>query len=378
MTLPSPSARADGPAASAHPREDGDPRCRQLRAEARSQAALLYAPTLSAEVLRLPAQGDETGTGMFPGSGLQVRSSFSQSLIDVWRGRTLEDIAQASCEELVAGDQLRRALEGAVEGARRDAVAARLAVLETALPKLAAVTARAEAQRDRGLITMLEADAIAAKADDLRRAILRQRAMLAELAPPTPGEREVPADPAALAGLLHRLRQAATAGAEGKARLRRLRAWDLRLRGGVIPAQPADWYGGVELRVDLGAIVQGAAEADAEAARRAAMEQRRDGLVHRVAELERRLGAAARILAEERELVATERARTARRLTALDEHGEVPAAVGHRDAAELRLIELDAEDAYLEALVDAYRPFAAAAETTGASAARHRPQPTTD
>ncbi|HJK98290.1 MAG TPA: hypothetical protein RMF84_13750 [Polyangiaceae bacterium LLY-WYZ-14_1] len=329
----------------------------------------MYAPSLSAEILRLPAQGDETGTGMFAGSGLQIRSSFSHSLVDVWRGRTLEDIAQASCAELVAADQLRQALEGAVEGARRRAVAARLAVLETALPRLEAVTERAAAQRERGLITLLEADAIAGRADDLRRAILRQRAELAALGPPPSGDQlDGPVDPAAFARWLHRLRQAAADGARGEARLRRLRAWDLRLRGGVIPGQPADWYGGVELRLNLGAVFQGAAEADAEAARQAAMEQRRDGLVLRVAELERRLGATARILAEERELVAMERARTARRLTALDDHPELPSAVGQRDAAELRLIELDAEDAYLAALVAAYRPFVPPASATAASA----------
>jgi len=352
-------ARAGDGAASADVRPDvgagDDARCRQLRAEAASRAALLYAPTLSAEVLRLPQRGDDTGTGVFQGTGMQLRGVLSHSLVDLWRGLTVERAADASCAELQATSRVRRALEGAVEGAQRDATRARLTTLEAALPRLDEIAARAEARLSAQRATIAETDRVLSRVSSFRRRILRDRARLAELGPDQ-GSPE-PVDPSILHAALHDLRLAAAEEAAQSARLRRLGAWDLRVRGGIIPEDPPDWYGGVELRLNLGAMVQGPAEAQAEAARREALEAQRDGLVAKVDALEDRLQEAARVVRAERALLAEERARARRRLDALEANELLPEALLARDMTIVELAELDAEDAYLRTLAEHYRPF---------------------
>jgi hypothetical protein len=344
ITLASP-ARADGAAAT----------CRKLRAEARSQAALLYAPRLTASLVHLPPGGALDPAQASFGDGDQVRGSIALSPVDAWRGHLVLRTADAECRRVAATLRLEPVLREGVEFGRAAALRAQIDFLTAALPRVGELVADAEARLARQILTAAEVDELRDRRHELRRQLIEARhelALLEEEAFDRELEPGSPTTAADLAAGVAAYERASLAAERAHSALRRVSPWQVDLRLGVVPSDGTQWFGVVEVSYSLGDLWQRKAE-------RAYLDARTDELRDADAELhvrtERFTHAMARSaagLGDELALVDEELARLdaeRARLDALD--GD--RAQEQRIRAELDGILLGARRTYLSRLLSA-------------------------
>ena len=131
--------------------------CERLRAEARAEAVLLYAPRILVEGARAPSvvdAGDPVGVT----DGLQARASLGFSTVDALRGRALERIARAECSRTIAADRAGRALGVGARFGELAAVRAEIAYLEHHLPEIDALVSDAIERFEHQRATAIEVD----------------------------------------------------------------------------------------------------------------------------------------------------------------------------------------------------------------------------
>jgi hypothetical protein len=374
-----PSAHADGGAAT----------CRKLRAEARSQASLLYAPRLVAGVVHLPPGGALDPAEGALGDGNQARGSVALSPTDMWRGHLVMRGADAECRRVAAAERLEPVLRQGVQYGRAAALRAQIAYLTGALPRVGELVAEAEARLARQIVTAAEVDQLRDRHHDLRRSLLEARhelslleeqgldgdgahvALSRTVSPVSDdGRRSETTEPpedrsvtgTTIAADLADYERATLAAERERSSLRRVSPWQVDLRVGLVPDEETHWFGVVEVSYSLGDLWQRGAE-------RAYLDARTDELRQADAELrvrtERFTGAMERsaaglgeelaLIDEELALLASER----ERLGPLD--GD--RAQQRRIVAEMDSILLGARRSYLAQLLAARAPLAGSKRT---------------
>jgi hypothetical protein len=324
--------------------------CTRLRAEARSEAVVLYAPRVVLEGARIPAVVDPSSDAVAPGDEPQGRVSLALSPVDMLRGRALERVAGAECGRLAWAARIDDVIAQGDQYGRLDAIRAEEAYLREQLPRVDALLADAEARLERQLTTALEVDDLRGRRLRIRRTLAERRearAVLQELG-------DARATPDELAAASTAYREAALDVDRGRADLRRLDAWQVGVRAGVAAADEADWFGVVEVSYSLGGPWQRGAERRARAAR--ADELRGDDR-----ELPARVDRFARVMAESADALAAELAWLDDEITLRTaEHTRLGALEGDRGRAlrvraEIDLIELGARRVFVQTLVAARR-----------------------
>jgi hypothetical protein len=331
--------------------------CDRLRAEARAEAALLYAPRIVVEGARVPgvARGAEIGDAA--DDGIQGRVALAVSPVDVMRGRATERIALAECVQDEVSLQIVEVLElGARYGELR-ATRAQLELLEARFGEIDALISEALDRFARQRATALEVDELRT-----RRARLRERAaelrhqigMIEE----TRGGRAIDPD-IDLAQLARAYRASVVAVDKRKSELRGLGAWRVDLRAGAAGADRVDWFAVVEVGYSLGQPWQKKAERRAAAARGRELDGDSRSLLVRLERLRSTMRRSAddllvelRELDEELAVVRAERAR----VEGLD--SDPARTLIARTTIEL--IDLEARRVAIVTLVDARRAFAGA------------------
>lgn len=335
LLVTAPGARADGT-------------CDRLTAEARAEAALLYAPRLEVEGARAPVAataGDPTAVG----GGLQARVAVAVSPIDMLRGRAIERVASAECVREALAERIERVLAIGTRAGERDAIAHELAYLDARAPDVAALIDEARARLASGRGTALELDELRQRQRTLaRRAadLAHQRALI----------EDAPADdaPVSLTALADGYRRAVAQADRRRADTRALSAWRLEVRGGAAGGERLDWFVVAELGYSLGRPWQRAAERRLVRARAAELTDDVRSPVARLGRLRQLLAASATTLAAElRELDAelADLAAQEGQLAGLD--GD--AARGLRARITLTRLELEARRAGLEVLERQHR-----------------------
>jgi len=312
----------------AHPAAaDPEATCDRVRAEAHSEAVVLYGASLQAEGAHVPEVTSLADPSAVPAHGLQARLSLSVSPSDMLRGRAIERVADAECARVTDSEALERVLAigtryGELEGAR-----AELAYLEAHVGELDSLiteaTARLESQRG----TVIELTELASRRTSLRLRAADRREVVAML------EENVQAPPANLDGAIASYRSSALEVDRRHAAVRDLAAWHVDVRGGVAGADQADWFAVVEVRYALGGLWQGGADRRALDARRTELhhdladlsvrvEQLRTTLRHSVEALELELqtidGALAQLRSDRERIATLESARALRDRYAID------------------------------------------------------------
>lgn len=269
-------------------------RCRRVRATAASQASLAIGPTLWVEGVHVPYAGDESGSGAIGRTGSsawQLRASLSASPIDIARGFLVLDAAETECQQLDALDRARHTLE---LGAELGELAATRAERDTLLEGRATVdatVAHASELVARGLATAQQLDSVRSEANRLARRMDQLAAETARL------ERAGHDDaaPEALAADLEAYEASTLELEHRRSTIRRLSPYTVNVRGGVIPLEPVDWFGMLQVGVNLGAVAQADAEdalLHARADELAGTREELRGQLHRLTEqLEASLGA---------------------------------------------------------------------------------------
>lgn len=329
-----------------------DARCRRIRASAESQAFLLFSPTLWAEGVHVPLIGDETGMGYVQGGAWQLRGAISMSPLDVVRGAMTLDIAGVECRQLDAASRARRVLELGENVGTLAAARAQHEALTGARPEIDAIVARAENRLAEGLAT--EAQLVSIRAESARIARLADQ-IAADL------DRLIEAghddlDPTTIRADLEAYERASIDLERQRSSLRRLNAWTLQVRGGVVPVDRVDWFGQVQLGFNLGGVAQQIAEDHVVRAREDELAESREELRSAVERLERRLAASLPDLRGdlahvERQIAIQQRQRE---LLASMQTSEVEYL---RAMTDLTLVGLRAERARVASLIEARAPF---------------------
>lgn len=258
--------------------EEPSPRCARSRALTESQAFLLVSPTLWIEGVHVPQIGDETGTGVIMrtafGGEYQLRAALSWSLIDLVRGVLLLEQTSTECAMLDAGARVRRVLElgdavGELAGRREER-----RVLLDARDQIDGLVAGVESRVAAGLATLAQLTAVQGEAIRLRRRMAQLDGEIARLE--EAGHGDIALD--TLAADLALYERSAYALEAERSTVRRLSPWTVSLRGGVVPGAQVDWFGQVQVGLNLGVFAHHDAENAAVAARAAQLADDTDEL----------------------------------------------------------------------------------------------------
>lgn len=325
-----------------------DATCARITAEARAEAALLYAPRLEVEGARAPVAAT-AGDPDAVGGGLQARVAIAVSPIDMLRGRAIERVARAECVREALAETIERVLAIGPRAGERAAIDQELAYLAAHAPDVTALVDEARARLAGGRGTALELDELRQRQRTLaRRAadLAHQRALIDD-APPDDA-------PASLTALADGYRRAVAQVDRRHADTRALSAWQLEVRGGAAGGERLDWFVVAEVGYSLGRPWQRAAERRLARARAAELTDDLRSPVARLGRLRQLLAASAATLAGElRELDAelADLAAQEAQLAGLD--GD--AARGLRARVTLSRLELEARRAGLAVLEHQHR-----------------------
>ncbi|MBX3157519.1 MAG: hypothetical protein KF773_16210 [Deltaproteobacteria bacterium] len=326
--------------------------CARLRAEARAEAVVMYAPRLQLEGARAPRVVDAADP--VATAGLQARASLALSVTDAMRGRAIERIAAADCARVHAADQAARVLGVGTKIGELAATRAEIAYREAHLGEVDRLVAEAMARFEAQRATAYEVDELRDRRAAMRVRIADLYHSLGLLEELDGGLAGTPP----LARIAGDVIEAELAADHRRAELRSIAAWRVEVRGGVAAGDRPDWFATVHVGYSFGQPAQAAANRRALAARTrelATDERAAPGQLARLARTMRRsvadLEVQRRMLDEELATVRGERARVEAQKT--DPARQLFARLS------LEVIELEARRTAIETLAAARRPFAA-------------------
>jgi hypothetical protein len=337
------------PAGAAAQGEERAPYCQRVQAEARSKASLLFAPRLEAQALRVPGVDLLGGQVPIPKQEeFQARVLLAYSPIDLFRGRTVLEVAAAECERNVAQEHLQRTLRQGSAVGRASALRQQASYLSARLPRVDELVLEAERRLERHVSTLLEVDELRLRRLRLHRNLSEARQELTQL-------EELGMDDSSalsLRGEVERYERATLEMERSRSTLRRMDAWQVDLRAGVVPAPDFDWLAIVSLSYNFGSIPQAGAERTYMEARRDELRSTDGELRIQIERLQRWAQTSVTQLREELALVERQ-LELRRQQEAAVERQDSERYMHLRALAELEQIELEAHRVFLEQLLAA-------------------------
>ncbi len=255
-----------GPAAPAEPNA-ASAYCRYVESVAESESALLVAPDLvaSADEYRVTSRDGAAGgdiTLMDP--RVRVTAGIQYSIGQLRQGLLLRDRASAECKRYASVSALYGFVESHSDGLSRGALAAKLAVLERALPRALAILSDAQTTMEKYQRTMEDVSTVELRVEGLRSAIRQTREQMAGL---VADDRDANRGGTSLAELFDRHTEAEERVERLEASLRHAKAWDLTFGGGYERLYGVDekvpLFGRATVTIDLGGLFQSGADSRA-------------------------------------------------------------------------------------------------------------------
>lgn len=199
--------------------------CDAVEGAADAESALLVAPEAFVSFGAVKGVEDVMGSNTLkPSPRLQAGLSWSTS--GFVRGLHVKSRARAECERYRTLAGLRTALESESDDRSAAALAAKLKVLEDALPRAAELVANRRAAMKEARVTVREVQALELRVDQLQELAAQTRAQLESIPPPKPNQ------PRTVAALAERRGEVEADVERLDAKIRSTRGWDLTLRGG--------------------------------------------------------------------------------------------------------------------------------------------------
>lgn len=326
------------------------PRCRHVRAQAESQAYLLFSPRITAEAGHVPTGGPmgAGGTG-----GYQFRGGLSWSPLDFAHGFMTLDASDIECEQLAALGRARRTLDLGGDVGELPARRAERESLLAARAHWEEIVARTEQRVAEGLAASQQLTSVRAEAERLERRISQLDQEIARLI--AAGHED--ADASSLRADLEIYERRALDLERQQSAIRRLSPWNVLLLGSVVPvaqdtgAFNVDWFGWVTVSYNLGGIAQQFAEDQTVDARAAELGDDANELRHAFDRFEHILSDSLTALTAELEHVGRqiEIQQHQRELLGQLETSEVE---NLRAMIDLQVIALEAERAHLARLIE--------------------------
>jgi len=247
--------------ASADPHDE----CDRIKAEAHSDAVVLYGPEVSVDAAHVPAVTNVSDPAATPSNGLQVRVSATYSFTDMLRGRAIERVASATCTQLTAGEQLERVLAIGPRWGELESAKAELAYLEEHAAELDALVQNAQDRFAAQRTTAVEVDELRSRRNAIALRVVDRKEAIAMF-------EEADSKLPDLNKALDTYRSASLDVDRGHADVRDMQAWRFDVRGGAAGSDRADWFAVVEVGYSIGGLWQGDADRKAIAAHKAAMQ----------------------------------------------------------------------------------------------------------
>ncbi len=213
-------------AAPARAETDADAYCTYIGRGAASQSALLYSPQLYLTYGYINGDDNVTGAVTAAAARSRLTAGVRYSISELYQGVMTRARGRADCERYRTVSQLNAFLESSRELESRAALAAKVAVLEAALPRAAEILAAERSYARDGRVTVDQLNATELRVDSLRASLAEARQALAIAS-------ERPAPPSKSIAALQRSADGAEQDLErAEGRLRRAQGWDLVFRGG--------------------------------------------------------------------------------------------------------------------------------------------------
>ncbi len=330
-------------------------RCRTIRAEASSEAWLLNAPKLRALALRIPEGGEGDGADTTVGDAFQGRIDISYSPIDAVRATYVMDTADAACSREHAQRQLMLVLEQGVLYGRLSALSAEVSSLESGLVRIGQIVDEATRRHERGIITVIELDELRLQQFRIQRRVIDIHDEIATLS--ARGFDRGPDTQVRIA--LQNYERASEVISRKQSALRRLGAWGVGVRAGLVPSpRNVDWYGTLEFSYNIGELWQRDTERRYLEARRQELISDEMEMRSRVFRFRQAMQSSVKTLGEALELAQAE-------LTVIEEERRRLQSASTDNAAmriallEIRSMELSARCTFLQQLVATRRQLEA-------------------
>lgn len=343
MTLP---ARAEGPTATDY--------CQKTTARAEGDAALLFAPTLTGQLIRFPNRTPADSSGFQIGSGVQPRAAMSISLVNIYQGIGVLDLAKKDCQRQESTASLEEVIAQRADLGRVPALERKIAFLRGQDAAVQEIVKSAEQRFAAHTSTISEVQEIRLHALSFARRLSEAEGELAIVK-----ARAVPVPTEPLAQMLARYEQRSIAFEDGSAHLHNLDPWKLGVSGGVAATPSAQVYGVAELAYNLGGLFRPGAERRAVEARASELKNARYEMRQQIEVIARELRVSAEHGRREAKAIEAELLRMARDRASLDET-DAPNKHNVVAAMTLQMIDLEAEQTFLTVLAEKQASFGAA------------------
>jgi hypothetical protein len=343
-----PALSASPPAAPAP--QEATAFCAKTRARAEADAALLIAPTVKADAIKLPpaiqrsARLDPT----LGGAEYQGRASLVVSPLHMYKGFKVLDAAEAECAQQTEATHARDVATDAMEGARLAALRKQAAFLRGRRDSWEAISTKMHERFATRAVTLVDLEDVNAVTERLARQQIQLAGEIAKIQASGIGSARVD-----VTALRSRVVSTARAFEHKASHIRSLDAWDMSITAGVVPpvfeGNDTAVYGVVSLSYNFGGPwhtgaegrYRDAREQELRAARVAALRQL--DTVVAVARASRRQA--------EGEVEVIERRRVAvMKSKATVEESESASAFRQLAVFDLELLSLESESVYLKEL----------------------------
>jgi hypothetical protein len=348
------------------------PYCKQVRAKAASDAGYLMSPRVMIQGIHFARGSELADSGPTSGTGYQLRTGLSFSPVDYFKGRGVLRAGDADCKRHEASVGLDDVLSHATEVARLSALLQQGEFLRTRTEDWRGFSARAAARLSQRIITVVEFTSVQRSIDTLEHKLvqvegeaeqlkarqLRVAGMLpapAALGASRAGEASAPVPEIAAQYFRESMRFE-----RETSHLRQLDDWKLQITGGVIPQNPIDWYGTLELSFSLGALARGQHEEHYMEGRSEDLRYARDGVETRLAQFRAQTTAA--LEQARRDLGLVDHSLEVLRATRLAlEQSEAESAAQARDLIAIEQVSVESDSVFLRSFVGALETLVARA-----------------
>lgn len=343
-------------ATAASAQADDSPYCRKVRARADSDAALLIAPSLRLEAIRVPVNFQRGNAAVDPstvGPEYQLRAGLTVSPLAMYKGFKVLDLGDAACEQQVTVVAVQEIIAQDKDYGRVPALVKEIAYLDEQRSTWQALEKRGEQRFESNVTTLQQLEEIRVRTNALE----KQRAQLV-------GEKERLESSGAkpFRGTFSDLTRAVEATAmdyeKQVSSIRKLDSWDVSFTGGYLPplfgADRSDFYGMIALSHNLGGAWRNAAETRYVEARHDELKSSRYELASRLSAF--RAGLKSTSAQAQRELhIVESRAAALTAGRAALEGSEALKAAHALALLELELIAAESERTYLTELIGQLR-----------------------
>jgi hypothetical protein len=348
------------------------PYCKQVRAKAASDAGYLMSPRVVIQGVHFARGAELADSGPIAGTGYQVRTGLSFSPVDYYKGRAVLRAGDADCKKHEASAVLDDVLSHATEVARLSALLQQGEFLRTRTEDWRGLSARAAARLSQRIITVVEFTSVQRSIDTLEHKLvsvegeaeqLKARQLRVAGMLPAAGalaaSKDAEANPP-VPELASQYFREAMRFERATSDLRQLDDWKLQFSGGVIPQNPIDWYGTLELSFSLGTLARGQQEQRYMEGRSEDLRYARDGVETRLAQFRAQTTAA--LEQARRDLGLVDHSLEVLRATRLAlEQSEAESAAQARDLIAIEQVSVESDSVFLRSFVGALETLMARA-----------------